>query len=74
MLVLSRRPEESFYIDLNPTTNPELLARDLFKPQAIKICILSTGGNFCRIGVLAPKHFRVWRDDIIWMANKPEDC
>ena len=63
MLLLSRRPDESFYIGLDPSIPPDLTARELFTQGSIQIKVIASGISFARVGISLPKELRVVRSE-----------
>ena len=63
MLLLSRRPDESFYIELDPNTPSELTAKELLTQGCIEIKIVASGISFTRVGISLPKELRVVRSE-----------
>ena len=64
MLVLSRRADESIYIELDPQAPDDLTARELFSQGPIKVTVLASGISFARIGVLTPANMRIVRAEL----------
>lgn len=72
MLVLSRRPDESIYIELDPNTAMDLSAHELFLRGPIQIKLIASGISFARIGITTPKEFRVVRAELL-SNTEPDD-
>lgn len=65
MLVLSRRADESIYIELDPNTPPDMTVAEFFRHGPIKVTVLASGISFARIGVLAPQGLRILRSELL---------
>ena len=65
MLVLSRRTKESLYIFPHDLLDPNVTIGELFKGSPIVITFKDLTYNRVKIGITAPKHLVVLRDDIV---------
>ena len=65
MLILTRRPGESFQIDLSENVSPNLTVAELFCEGPIQIAILDVKGNQVRIGTEASDRLTILRDELV---------
>ncbi|MCG8465944.1 MAG: carbon storage regulator [Xanthomonadales bacterium] len=70
MLVLSRRADESFVIEIDPQTTDETTLSSLFAHGPIEITVLATGISYARIGIQLPKGLRLKRSELINKSSR----
>lgn len=70
MLILTRRFGDSIMIDLEPDTDPTMLATSLFAAGPIVVTTFGVRGNQIKIGVAANKAVRVLRQEIYETRKK----
>ncbi len=65
MLILTRRPGETFQIDLAESVDPNLTVSELFSDGPIQIAILGVKGNQVRVGTEASDRLTILRDELV---------
>lgn len=70
MLVLSRRADESFTIELDPQYAEAGATAHVFAHGPIEITVLATGISYVRIGIQLPKGLRIQRSELRTKAEK----
>ncbi|MGQ0658107.1 MAG: carbon storage regulator [Chromatiales bacterium] len=65
MLVITRRPGESFTISPAVGVDPDMKVSELFVAGPIKVTITGTLGGHVGIGIDAPKPLAVLREELI---------
>lgn len=62
MLILTRRTGECFHIRVKNNSN---LSPNEMMSVDVRICVISTGTSFCRIGVAAGETVQVLRAELL---------
>jgi len=65
MLILTRRPGESFQIDLSENVNPNLTVAELFSDGPIEVTVLGMKGNQIRVGTEASDRLTILREELV---------
>ncbi len=65
MLILTRRPGESFQIDLSENVDPNMTVAELFADGPIEIVILGVKDNQVRVGTEASDQLTILRDELV---------
>ncbi len=65
MLILTRRPGESFQIDLAESVDPNMTVCELFADGPIEIVILGVKGSQVRVGTQASDRLTILRDELV---------
>ena len=64
MLILTRKPKQSFSIQLQPTLDPHTPVEQLFEAGPIRIQVLGVQGSQVRLGVAAHAGFSILREEL----------
>ncbi len=65
MLILTRRPGESVFIDIAESVDPDMTVAELFADGPIEIVILGVKGNQVRVGTQASDRLTILRDELV---------
>ena len=65
MLVITRRPGESFQINLTESVDPNMTVGELFADGPIEIAVLAIKGNQVRVGAQASHRLVILRDELV---------
>jgi sRNA-binding carbon storage regulator CsrA len=64
MLILTRKPKQSFSIQPQPTLDPHTTVEQLFEAGPIRIQVLGVQGSQVRLGVAAHAGFSILREEL----------
>jgi len=65
MLIVTRRPGESIFIDLSESIDPDMTVGELFADGPINITILGVKGNQVRVGTDASDRLTILREELV---------
>ena len=66
MLILSRKEDESIFIELSDKVDPNMTVNELFANGSIEIMVVENNGKGqVRIGINAPKALNIARSELL---------
>lgn len=65
MLILTRRPGESFFIKPAENVDPRMTVAELFASGPIEVAVLGVKGNQVRVGTQASDRLNIVRDELV---------
>jgi sRNA-binding carbon storage regulator CsrA len=65
MLIISRRPGESLFIDLAESVDPDMTVGELFSDGPVEVAIMGVKGDQVKVGTEAPSELSIMRDELV---------